>query len=54
LGGIGFTVALLVANSVFGESTSLATTAIVATLIAMIISMAVGAWALASRKSPAL
>jgi NhaA family Na+:H+ antiporter len=54
LGGIGFTVALLVANSVFGESTSLATTAIVATLIAMLISMAVGAWALASRKSPAL
>ena len=54
LGGIGFTVALLVANSVFGASSSLATTAIVATLIAMVVSMAAGAWALASRKSPAL
>jgi NhaA family Na+:H+ antiporter len=54
LGGIGFTVALLVANSVYGASTNLATTAIVATLIAMVISMVVGAWALSSRKSPAL
>lgn len=54
LGGIGFTVALLVANSVFGASSSLATTSTVATLIAMVVSMVAGAWALASRRSPAL
>jgi len=50
LGGIGFTVALLIANSVYGVGTPLANEAIVATLVAMVVSMVLGALALASRR----
>jgi NhaA family Na+:H+ antiporter len=50
LGGIGFTVALLIANSIYGVGTPLANEAIVATLVAMVVSMALGALALASRR----
>jgi len=50
LGGIGFTVAILIANSVYGVTTPLATEAIVATFVAMVASMGLGAWALVSRR----
>jgi len=51
LGGIGFTVALLISDAVFGRGSQLANQAIVATLIAMVISMLLGAIALATAKS---
>ena len=51
LGGIGFTVALLISNQIFGAGSVLANQAIVATLAAMVISMILGAIALASGKS---
>jgi NhaA family Na+:H+ antiporter len=50
LGGIGFTVALLISNQIFGAGSVLANQAIVATLAAMVISMVLGAIALASGK----
>jgi len=50
LGGIGFTVALLVSRSVFSSEANLANQAILATLIAMAISMIIGAVALARAK----
>ncbi len=50
LGGIGFTLAILIANSVYGVATPLANEAIVATLIAMVVSVVFGALALASRR----
>ena len=50
LGGIGFTVALLIAGSVFGTGTPLANEAVVATLAAMVLSMVLGAIALATKR----
>jgi Na+/H+ antiporter NhaA len=50
LGGIGFTLAILIANSVYGVATPLANESIVATLIAMVVSIVFGALALASRR----
>ena len=50
LGGIGFTVALLITGSVFGSGTELANQATIATLIAMVASMIIGAVALSTRK----
>jgi NhaA family Na+:H+ antiporter len=50
LGGIGFTVALLIAGSVFGTGTLLANEAVVATLAAMVLSMVLGAIALATKR----
>jgi NhaA family Na+:H+ antiporter len=52
LGGIGFTVALLISGSVFEERPELANQATIATLIAMVASMIIGAVALATKKSP--
>jgi NhaA family Na+:H+ antiporter len=51
LGGIGFTVALLIANQIFGAGSDLANQAIVATLAAMVVSMVVGAVALSWRRT---
>ncbi len=50
LGGIGFTVALLIAGSVFGTGTPLANEAVVATLAAMVLSMVLGAIALVTKR----
>jgi len=50
LGGIGFTVALLINNTVFSEDASLHNIATVATLIALLASMIFGAIALSTRK----
>ena len=50
LGGIGFTVALLIAGSVFGTGTPLSNEAVVATLAAMVLSMVLGAIALATKR----
>lgn len=50
LGGIGFTVSLLIAGVVFGSGSELANQATVATLLAAAASMGLGAAALASRK----
>lgn len=50
LGGIGFTVALLITGSVFGSGTELANQATIATLIAMAASMIIGAVALSTKK----
>lgn len=50
LGGIGFTVALLITGSVFGPGTELANQATIATLIAMVASMIIGAVALLTKK----
>jgi NhaA family Na+:H+ antiporter len=50
LGGIGFTVALLIAGSVFGTGTPLANEAVVATLAAMVLSMVLGAIVLATKR----
>lgn len=49
LGGIGFTVALLIDGSVFGTGTALGNEAVVATLAAMVLSMVLGAIALATK-----
>lgn len=49
LGGIGFTVALLIDGSVFGNGTTLGNEAVVATLAAMVLSMVLGAIALATK-----
>lgn len=49
LGGIGFTVALLIDGSVFGSGTALGNEAVVATLAAMVLSMVLGAIALATK-----
>lgn len=49
LGGIGFTVALLIDGSVFGSGTVLGNEAVVATLAAMVLSMVLGAIALATK-----
>lgn len=51
LGGIGFTVALLITGSVFGSGSELTNQATIATLIAMVASMILGAVALASKKA---
>jgi len=50
LGGIGFTVALLIAGSVFGTGTALANEAVVATLAAMVLSMVLGTIALVTKR----
>ena len=50
LGGIGFTVALLIAGSVYGTGSALANESVVATLAAMVLSMALGAIALATKR----
>ncbi len=50
LGGIGFTVALLISGSIFKANPTLANEATIATLIAMVASMILGAFALASKK----
>ena len=50
LGGIGFTVALLINNSVFNDDASLHNIATVATLIALLASMILGAIVLGTRK----
>jgi NhaA family Na+:H+ antiporter len=51
LGGIGFTVALLISNQIFGAGSELANQAIIATLVAMVVSMVVGAVALSWRRT---
>jgi NhaA family Na+:H+ antiporter len=51
LGGIGFTVALLISNQIFGSGSELASQAIIATLVAMLVSMVVGAVALSWRRT---
>ncbi|MEY4349819.1 MAG: Na+/H+ antiporter NhaA [Actinomycetota bacterium] len=50
LGGIGFTVALLISGSVFAKQPELASQATIATLIAMVASMIIGAIALSTKK----
>lgn len=50
LGGIGFTVALLISGSVFEKQPELANQATIATLIAMVASMIIGAIALSTKK----
>ena len=50
LGGIGFTVSLLVANSVFGAGSELANQAIIATLLALSVSMIAGALSFSLKK----
>lgn len=50
LGGIGFTVSLLITAQVYANDSGLTTEAVVATLIAMVVSMLAGAWALSIRK----
>jgi len=50
LGGIGFTVALLISGSVFAKQPELANQATIATLIAMVASMIIGAIALSTKK----
>ncbi|MEI6590509.1 MAG: Na+/H+ antiporter NhaA, partial [Actinomycetes bacterium] len=51
LGGIGFSVALLIANETFGSGSKLATQAVVATLIAMVFSAALAAFALTRNRA---
>jgi NhaA family Na+:H+ antiporter len=51
LGGIGFTVALLISNQIFGSGSDLANQATIATLVAMVISMILGAIALSWRRT---
>ena len=51
LGGIGFTVALLVSDSVFGSGSMMGNQAVIATLLAMAASMVLGATALATSKN---
>ena len=51
LGGIGFTVALLISNQIFGAGSDLANQATIATLVAMVISMILGAIALSWRRT---
>jgi len=53
LGGIGFTVALLISNQVFGLGSELANQAVIATLVAMVCSIAIGAIALAGARKRA-
>ena len=50
LGGIGFSVALLIANRTFGYGSELANQAIVATLLAMLVSMVISAVALSAKR----
>ncbi len=51
LGGIGFSVALLIANQTFGAGSILATQAIVATLLALVISTLLSAFALTRKRN---
>jgi NhaA family Na+:H+ antiporter len=51
LGGIGFSVALLISNQTFGSGSELATQAIVATLLAMLISVVLAAFALTRKRA---